>query len=139
MSTINEPLVAVRYRILGAIVAQRRAAVPLSQSELAAQVGASQSLISRLERGSCPLDMFLARKIATALGLTESALLGLVETALERTVVVVLGVCGDAARRESWWTDAEHIGGHDGLSALIMFAVAAVLAASAPPTTGGDE
>lgn len=123
-------------RVLGAILAQRRATSALSQLELASNVGASQSLISRIERGTAPLDAFLARKIAQMLGLTMDTLHHLVDTALARTATVVLDVCAEQAHRESWWTDAERVGGHDGLNALIRFTVAAVLMESPAPEVG---
>jgi transcriptional regulator with XRE-family HTH domain len=128
----------VRRRVLGAILSQRRAAMLLSQSELATRVGTNQGMISRIERGVSPVDMFLARQLVLVLEMTLEGMFRLVEIALARTATVVLGVCGDKAHANSWWVDAEHIGGYAGLDALITFAVAAVLSESTQLHLGGS-
>lgn len=69
--------------VVGQVLASRRLALRLSQAQLAETVGATQSVVSRVENGSLPLSVEQLAKFSAALGLRASEVLRMSERSAE--------------------------------------------------------
>jgi transcriptional regulator with XRE-family HTH domain len=115
--------------VLGRVLASLRERRGMSQGELAAKVGITQSTLSRMERGQGQPDAFTMRKLAEALGVSVGDLNAWVDKALERSRQATLGAIGESPRPEEkpWWQAALKVAGAAGLAGLVAFAVSAAL------------
>jgi transcriptional regulator with XRE-family HTH domain len=115
--------------VLGRVLASLRERRGMSQGELAALVGITQSTLSRIERGQGQPDAFTMRKLSEALGVSVGDLTAWVDRALERSRQATLGAIGDTPRGadKPWWQSALRVAGSAGLAGLVAFAVSAAL------------
>jgi len=113
--------------VLGRVLASLRERRSLSQAELAARVGMTQSTLSRMERGQAQPDAFTFRRLAEALGVTVAELSSYVDQALARSEQATRGAIGKPKTNKPWWQSAVAVAGAAGLAGLVAFAVAAAL------------
>jgi transcriptional regulator with XRE-family HTH domain len=124
--------------VLGRVLASLRERRGLSQGQLAAAAGITQSTLSRMERGQAQPDAFTLKKLAEALGVSVADLTAWVDKALERSRQATIGAIGEAPKPASkpWWQEALKVAGAAGLAGLVAFAVSAALDnPSKPPRT----
>lgn len=121
MNTDEERVYAL---VLGKVVGELRKQAQVSQEQFAEKVGASQPTLSRIERGTTLPDALQHRKIAAALGLTETELNARVDQAMERTREAAEGALND---KKGGWKTVLGVAGLVGLGGLAGFAVSALL------------
>lgn len=112
--------------VLGQTVLRLRERHGLTQGELAARVGLTQSTLSRIERGQAQPDPFVLRQLAAAFGMTLGSFDEHVQDAYQRTEQAAQSAVR-GQQGEKWWEVALGIAGVVGLAGLVAFAVAAVV------------
>ena len=114
--------------VLGKVVARLREQRGLSQASLAALVGISQPVMSRIEAGKAQPDAYLFQRLAHALGTTVPALSAHIEEAMARTKRAAEAATQRPAETSAQaWSQAVAVAGIFGFLGLIGFAVAAAL------------
>lgn len=115
--------------VSGKVIALLRQRAGLTQGELAAKAGITQSGLSRIEAGHAALEAYTQRSIAQALGLAPEDLQRYIDQAYDRTEKTATSAMGERPRDPSppWWQSALAVAGAVGLAGLAAFAVAAVL------------
>ena len=81
--------------VLGTVIAQLRQQRAWTQGQLAAAIGVSQPVISRIEAGRIQPDAFLYGKLAETLGMTVEALNRQVNEAMAAAKRAVRWLVGD--------------------------------------------
>src|SRR5262245_27885846 len=110
--------------VLGAVIERLRRHHSWTQAQLAEKVGASQPVISRIEKGRIQPDAFLYGRLAAAFGLTVQDLQQRVNNAMNATKRAAEAV---SPQRAKSWDDVAGVVGTLGLIGLVFFAVAALL------------
>jgi DNA-binding XRE family transcriptional regulator len=113
---------------LGRMVAFHRKKMGWNQGKLAEQVNATQSTISRVERGEVLPDALLFRDLAKAFGTTTEDLYKTMDVVSEKAKELAKIVSRDAPKKSGdWWGVALAVVGTVGMIALIGAAVAALM------------
>ena len=112
--------------VLGTVVERLRRQRGWTQGDLAARVGVSQPVISRIEAGKAQPDAYVYGRLAAAFGLTVQQL-----EAYAKEAVSATKRAAEAVSERKPWDDVVGVVGTIGLIGLIGFAVAAML--------GGDD
>lgn len=112
--------------VLGQTVLRLRERHRLTQGDLAARVGLTQSTLSRIERGQAQPDPYMLRQLAAAFGMTVGEFDEHVQDAYQRTEQAAQSAVR-GQQDEKWWEVALSIAGVVGLAGLVAFAVAAVV------------
>lgn len=110
--------------VLGELLLRLRERHGLTQTELAARGGLTQSTLSRIERGLSRPAPFALRQLAAAFGLTAGSFHEFVQDAYQRTEHAARAAVR-MKQGENWWNVALSVAGVEGLTGLIAFAVAA--------------
>ena len=113
--------------VLGRVVATLRERRGWSQAVLAAQVGLTQSTLSRIERGQVQPDAFTLRGLAAAFGMSAGDLNECIDAAFVQSEQAARRALGERPRELPWWQAAVGVAGLAGLAGLVAFAVAKAL------------
>lgn len=113
--------------VLGRVVGALRERRGMSQAQLAAAVGLTQSTLSRIERGQAQPDAFTFRKLAGAFEVSAGELSDWIDQAYARSAEAAKGAIGGRRAQKNWWQAAVAVAGFAGLGGLVAFAVAAAL------------
>jgi len=124
--------------VLGRVISTLRAKHNLTQEQLAAKVGVSQPVLSRIESGTKGPDPYQFGLLAAAFNMTVQQLDAQVREAMQRAKNAAQAATHQTseASSESVWGTAFVLAGLAGLVGLIGFAVAAVLSDS---DSGSEE
>lgn len=92
--TIHDP----HYAVILALLREARREAGVSQGEVAARMGYSRTVISKLERGELRLDLLQLRQFCAAIGLSLLDFVQQVEAELVKQNVVASADAGDRPR-----------------------------------------
>jgi transcriptional regulator with XRE-family HTH domain len=116
--------------VLGKVISHLRRSRGLSQAQFAADVGVSQSTLSRIEMGQSSPDAYQFRAVAEHLGTTPERLYEHVDRAVEKARALAAADRRVRQAGPKWWHIALATLGVLGVASLVALAVASVLGGS---------